>query len=131
MIDLAPPGLLDRLIARKALGKTPPSVTKLSHRDTPLLNSSKDRRPFLPRPAKTIPVKQIAMVHDAGIDASAPKPPGKDILAGNDAQIRKLASPRLEGQAGESHANRWDRTRTFAIYRGIATEACTLPIDPG
>src|SRR5271157_5176018 len=98
MIDLAPPGLLDRLIARKALGKTPPSVTKLSHRDTPLLNPSKDRRPFLPRPAKMIPVKQIAMVHDAGIDASAPEPPGKDILAGNDAQIRKLASPRLEGQ---------------------------------
>jgi len=31
-----------------------------------------------------IPVKQIAMVHDAGIDASAPELPGKDILAGND-----------------------------------------------
>src|SRR5271157_1729335 len=71
MIDLAPPGLLDHLVARQALGKTPPSVTKLSDRDTPPLNPSKDRRPFLPRPAKMIPVNQIAMVHDAGIDASA------------------------------------------------------------
>jgi len=51
-----------------------------------------------------IPVKQIAMVHDAGIDASAPEPPGKDILAGNDAQIRKLASPRLEGQSQSTEA---------------------------
>ena|SRR5208337_657097 len=125
MIDLAPPGLLDRLVARKALGKTPPSVTKLSHRETPLLNPSKDCRPFLPRPAKMIPVKQIAMVHDAGIDASAPEPPGKDILAGNDARIRKLASPRLEGQNQSTEAcpafNRFrsDLDRRLGVPDGV------------